>query len=160
MTLSIRKMLIATAIATSSIAVAAPAFAEDPVYTSRWSNVAVQGYDPVAYFTIGAPTEGSKNFSTTYMGAEFRFVSQENLDLFLANPTAYAPQYGGYCAWAIADGDYAKGNAKNWAIVDGKLYLNYNKSIQKKWDKDRAGFITAGDQQWRILQGDNSAGES
>ena len=153
MPLSFRKLLIAVALATSSVAVAAPAFAEDPVYTSRWSNIAVQGYDPVAYFTKGEPVEGSSEFSTKYMGAEFRFASQENLDLFLADPQAYAPQYGGYCAWAIADGKYAKGSAKHWAIVDGKLYLNYNKSIQKKWNKDRPGFITSGDAQWNKLQG-------
>ena len=154
MKLTLKNMLIAGALATSTLAAAAPAFAEDPVYTSRWSNVAVQGYDPVAYFTLGEPTKGSDDFSTTYMGAEFRFASQANLDAFLAEPTRYAPQYGGYCAWAIADGQYAKGNAKNWAIVDGKLYLNYNKSIQKKWDKDRAGFITRGDAQWTELQGE------
>jgi len=152
MTKLIRNLLVATTVATSSIAVAAPAFAEDPVYTSRWNNLAVQGYDPVAYFSVGEPTVGSKNFSTVYMGAEFRFASQENLDKFLATPDAFTPQYGGYCAWAIADGNYAKGNAKNWAIVDDKLYLNYNKSIQKKWDKDRTGFITKGDAQWEILQ--------
>ena len=150
---SLRKMLVAAVVATSSISVAAPAFAEDPVYTSRWSNVAVQGYDPVAYFTESEPVKGSDDYTTKYMGADFHFASQENLVLFLANPEAYAPQYGGYCAWAIADGKYAKGNAKNWAIVDGKLYLNYNKSIQKKWDKDRAGFIEKGDTQWSTLQG-------
>ena len=153
MTFSFRKALIAATLATSSIAVAAPAFAEDPVYTSRWSNTAVQGYDPVAYFTAGEPTKGSDDYKTSYMGADFHFASQENLDMFLENPETYAPQYGGYCAWAIADGKYAKGNAKNWAIVDGKLYLNYNGSIQKKWDKDRAGFITRGDAQWSTLQG-------
>lgn len=153
MTKTLRNFLLATAVATSSIAVAAPAFAEDAVYTSRWSNVAVQGYDPVAYFTDGAPTKGSDDFATDYNGAEFHFASQANLDKFLADPEKYAPQYGGYCAWAIADGKYAKGNAKNWAIVDGKLYLNYNGSIQKKWDKDRAGFITKGDTQWTELQG-------
>jgi len=153
MTNLVRSFLVAAALASSSIAVAAPAFAEDPVYTSRWSNVAVQGYDPVAYFTAGEPTKGSDKYSTEYMGAEFQFASQENLDLFLSDPSAYAPQYGGYCAWAIADGKYAKGNAKNWAIVDGKLYLNYNSSIQKKWDKDRSGFISKGDAQWSNLQG-------
>lgn len=153
MTKLIRNFFVAAAVATSSIAVAAPAFAEEPVYTSRWNNLAVQGYDPVAYFTAGEPTKGSEEFSTLYNGAEFRFASQENLDTFLDDPEAFAPQYGGYCAWAIADGKYAKGNAKNWTIMDGKLYLNYNNSIQKKWDKDRAGFISKGDTQWEQLQG-------
>ena len=151
--ISLRKILIAAAIATSSVSVAAPAFAKDPVYTSRWSNVAVQGYDPVAYFKNGAPVKGLEDYKTKYMGAEFRFASQENLDLFLSDPEAYAPQYGGYCAWAIADGNYAKGNAKHWAIVDGKLYLNFSRDIQKKWDKDRPDFIRRGDTQWTRLQG-------
>ena len=156
MTLTLRKLVVAAALATSTVAVAAPVFAEAPIYTPKKNNVAVQGYDPVAYFTDGEPTKGTKDYKTTYMGAEFHFASQENLDTFTANPEAYAPQYGGYCAWAIADGKYAKGSAKHWAIVDGKLYLNYNRSIQKKWNKDTAGFIERGDAQWSTLQGETS----
>ncbi|MEL7040997.1 MAG: YHS domain-containing (seleno)protein [Pseudomonadota bacterium] len=125
------------------------AYAEkDPIYTGRFSNLALQGYDTVAYFTDGEPTKGSADFSTTYEGAEFHFSSQENLTLFLADPAKYAPQYGGYCAWAVAQDKTAKGDARRWAIVDGKLYLNYNKGIQKKWDADRAGFITSADANW------------
>ncbi|MEM1148516.1 MAG: YHS domain-containing (seleno)protein [Pseudomonadota bacterium] len=125
------------------------AYAEkDPIYTGRFSNLALQGYDTVAYFTAGEPTKGSADFSTTYEGAEFHFSSQENLTLFLADPAKYAPQYGGYCAWAVAQDKTAKGDARRWAIVDGKLYLNYNKGIQKKWDADRAGFITSADANW------------
>ena len=149
----LRQILAAAAFATAGIAFAAPsAIAEAPIYTPKKNNVAVQGYDPVAYFTAGKPTKGSADFTTEYLGADFRFSSQENLDAFLADPTAYAPQYGGYCAWAMADGKYAKGSAKHWRIVDGKLYLNYNKSIQKKWNKDISGFISRGDAQWTALQ--------
>jgi len=151
--MTLRTLLAAALLATSAITIAAPsAFAEAPVYTAKKNNVAVQGYDPVAYFTVGEPTKGSDAFTTTYHGAEFHFASQDNLDTFLADPEAYAPQYGGYCAWAIADGKYAKGSAKHWAIVDGKLYLNYNRGIQKKWNKDVPGFITRGDAQWSELQ--------
>ena len=83
----------------------------------------------------------------------FGFSSEENLNLFLANPAKYAPQYGGYCAWAVAQGQTAKGDARRWAVVDGKLYLNYNKGIQKRWNKDRAGFIASGDENWpTVLQ--------
>ena len=156
MTLPFRKLIVAAALATSTVAVAAPVFAEAPIYTPKKNNVAVQGYDPVAYFVDGEPTKGTDAYKTDYMGAEFRFASQENLDAFTENPEAYAPQYGGYCAWAIAKGKYAKGSAKHWAIVDGKLYQNYNKSIQRKWNKDTEGFIENGDEQWSSLQGTTS----
>lgn len=153
--MKLRTLIAATLIAAGPIATMTPAaYAEkDAVYTGRFSNVALQGYDTVAYFTQGEPTKGSSEFTTTYQGAEFQFASQENLTLFLADPDKYAPQYGGYCAWAVAQGDTAKGDARRWAIVDGKLYLNYNKGIQKKWDKDRAGFITSADSNWpTVLQ--------
>lgn len=150
------RTLIATAIvAAGPVAISAPAaFADkDPIYTAKRSNLALQGYDTVAYFTVGEPTKGSADYSTTFNGAEFRFASEENLNLFLGNPEQYAPQYGGYCAWAVAKGQTAKGDARRWAIVDNKLYLNYNKGIQKKWDKDRAGFITSADTNWpTVLQ--------
>lgn len=153
--MKLRTLIAATLIAAGPIAVMTPAaYAEkDAVYTGRFSNTALQGYDTVAYFTKGEPTKGSSEFTTIYQGAEFQFASQENLTLFLADPEKYAPQYGGYCAWAVAQGDTAKGDARRWAIVDGKLYLNYNKGIQKKWDKDRAGFITSADANWpTVLQ--------
>lgn len=153
--MKIRTLIAATLIAAGPIAVMTPAAhaEKDAVYTGRFSNTALQGYDTVAYFTLGEPTKGSSDFTTTYQGAEFQFASQENLTLFLADPDKYAPQYGGYCAWAVAQGDTAKGDARRWAIVDGKLYLNYNKGIQKKWDKDRAGFITSADSHWpTVLQ--------
>lgn len=148
--MKIRSILAAALIAAGPVAISAPsAFADkDPIYTAKRSNLALQGYDTVAYFTVGEPTKGSAVYSTTYNGAEFRFASEENLNLFLGAPEQYVPQYGGYCAWAIAQGKTAKGDARRWAVVDGKLYLNYNKGIQKKWDKDRAGFIESADTNW------------
>ncbi len=148
--MSFRTFLIAAALTTAPIVIATPAaFADqDAVYTGRFNNLALQGYDPVAYFTVGEPTKGDKAYTTSYQGADFRFASAANLEIFLADPEAYAPQYGGYCAWAIADGKFAKGDARHWAVVDGKLYLNYNKGVQKKWNADRAGFIEAADQKW------------
>lgn len=130
------------------------AHAEPAVYTGRFSNLAVQGYDPVAYFTAGQPVKGEEAFEVEWNGALFRFASAENRDLFLADPEAYAPQYGGYCAWAIAQGKFAKGSAKHWRIVDGKLYLNYNTGVQKKWDADVPGFIEKGDTIWPTLDVD------
>ncbi len=125
-----------------------PANAADPVYTGRFSDVAVDGYDAVAYFTEGAPVKGSSEYEYDYMGATWRFSSAENLEAFKADPTAYAPQYGGYCAWAVSQNYTARGNPKNWRIVDGKLYLNYNDEIQQRWEQDVSGFIALGDANW------------
>ncbi len=126
----------------------ASVFAADPIYTGRFSDVAVGSHDVVAYFEEGAPVKGSDEFETEYMGAKWRFSSAENLAAFEANPSAYAPQYGGYCAWAVSQGYTAKGNPKNWKIVDGKLYLNYNTSIQRRWEQDIPGFIELANANW------------
>ncbi|MAU65762.1 YHS domain-containing (seleno)protein [Hyphomonas sp.] len=151
--MKLRPLFLAAFLAAAPVNVLVPtAQAEPAVYTGRFSNTALQGYDPVAYFTDGQPVKGSKEFSTEYNGATFQFASAANRDTFLADPAAYAPQYGGYCAWAMADGKYAKGDAKYWKIVDGKLYLNYNAGIQKKWNADIPGFIEKADTQWQDLQ--------
>jgi len=121
---------------------------KDEIYTKRFGNTAVSGYDVVAYFTSGEPTKGSKKFSLEHKGAEWRFASKENLDAFTENPQAYEPQYGGYCAWAVANGDTASSDPKQWNITDGKLYLNYNAKIQEKWLKDKVGFIEKADKNW------------
>lgn len=141
------KVILAAAAITTLAPVAAYAD-KAPVYTGSFSNVAVEGYDPVAYFTEGKPVKGDKDFTFEYQGADFRFASAENLARFKADPAKYAPQYGGYCAWAVAQGKTAKGDASHWRIVDGKLYLNYNKSIQKKWEADTDGFIASANANW------------
>ncbi len=137
--------------------VAAPqAFAQKaPVYTSAFNNIGVSGYDIVSFYSKTGAEKGSKTFVTSHNGADYRFVSQENLDLFLANPDAYLPQYGGYCAWAMADGKFAKGDPMHWSMVDGKLYLNFNKSIKKKWEKDVPGFIEAANEKWPAVLENN-----
>ena len=112
-----------------------------------FSKVAVGGYDPVSYFA-GAPIKGDAKFSATWKGAEFRFASAANLAKFKADPAAYAPQYGGYCAWAVAGGYTAKGDPLAWKVVNGKLYLNYDQNVQKRWAKDIPGNIAKGDRNW------------
>ncbi|GJL92845.1 YHS domain-containing (seleno)protein [Hyphococcus sp.] len=142
------RQILAALIFAFSIVFTGAALAKDPVYTGRFSSLAVDGYDAVAYFTAGKPAKGSKEFSTEYNGAEWRFVSADNLAAFKASPAAYAPQYGGYCAWAVSQNYTARGNPENWTIVGGKLYLNYNTEIQDRWNKDIPGFIAAGDKNW------------
>lgn len=144
-----RTLTAALAFGLIGLATAAPAHADkDPVYTGLFSDTAVGGHDPVAYFTEGQPVKGSKEFSTRYEGAEFRFASAENLAMFEENPEKYAPQFGGYCAWAVAEGKTAKGDPDHWQIVDGKLYLNYNEKIQDRWEQNRVAYIEKGNTNW------------
>lgn len=132
---------------------AAPVFAKEPVYQSFLGGVAINGHDPVAYFDDGAPVEGSSSFEHEWNGATWRFASAENRDRFAAEPEAYAPQYGGYCAWAVSQGYTASTDPEAWKIVDGKLYLNYSKGVQKQWEADEAGNITKADGNWpRVLE--------
>ncbi|MDE1464888.1 YHS domain-containing (seleno)protein [Spartinivicinus poritis] len=128
------------------------ALAGDAIYTGFFSNKAVSGYDTVAYFTQGKPVKGKSQYKYTYQGADWFFASQEHLDLFKQSPEKYAPQYGGFCAWAVAAKNArASADPKNWKIVDGKLYLNYDDNVQQKWLQDIPGFIVEGDKNWPKL---------
>lgn len=125
------------------------AYAASPeIFTARFNNLAVGGYDPVAYFEAGAPVKGDKEFTYEYSGATWRFSSADNLEKFKGDPAAFAPQYGGYCAWAVSQGYTAPGNPENWSVRDGKLYLNYNDKVQSDWLKDPDGFIAKADANW------------
>jgi YHS domain-containing protein len=121
---------------------------EAEVYTSTFSSLAVGGYDTVAFFTMGKPVEGKAEFETEYKATKWRFVNADHLAKFKANPTQYAPQYGGYCSWAVSQGYLAGGFAQYWKIVDGKLYLNYDQSVQDKWVIDIPGFIAKANANW------------
>ncbi len=134
----------------TAFAVTAEASADDLIYTSWRNNDAVGGYDVVSFYS-GKPLKGQSQYSTEYWGAIWHFSSRANLDLFKTNPSAFIPQYGGYCAWAAANGKLAKGAPDNWHIRDGKLYLNFNDRIQKLWEKDIPGFITDADNYWPDL---------
>ncbi len=135
-----------------NLAIAAPR--AQPVFTGLVSGVAVGGYDPVAYFTVGKPVKGREDIALQHDGVTWRFASVENRDAFRADPAKFAPQYGGYCAWAVAEGYTAKGDPEAWRITDGKLYLNYNKSVQKTWEKDIPGNVRRGDANWpKVLAG-------
>lgn len=126
-------------------------------YTAAWyeteAGVAIDGTDPVAYFTQGAPVAGRAEHSLDWGGTTWHFSSAENRDAFAADPERYAPQYGGYCAWAVgARKSLAPTEPAQWAIVDGKLYLNFNASVQEKWKADVPGFIARADQNWPELE--------
>lgn len=125
---------------------------EPTVFTGIVKGVALGGYDAVAYFTDGTAVQGRQDLTVEHNGAVWRFATETNRNAFNADPTKYAPQYGGYCAWAVASGYTAKGDPKVWKIVNGKLYLNFNASVQKDWEKDIAGNVKKADANWpRVL---------
>ena len=110
--------------------------------------VAILGTDPVAYFTQGEAVQGSEEFEHEWNGVVWRFANAEHRDLFAAAPEQYAPQYGGYCAWAVSQGATAPIEPDAWKIVDGKLYLNYNSDVQTRWEQDIPGNIDKANQNW------------
>jgi YHS domain-containing protein len=148
-----RALLAALGLLVASTAIpSAPAFAVVPESTSAVNTdeqgIALHGYDPVAYFTIGAPTKGSANFTATYEGASYRFASAENLRTFKANPAAFAPQYGGFCAMGVALEKKLDGDPNVWKIVDGKLYLNVNADVSVAWQRDIPGNLEKANEYW------------
>ncbi|WP_422376925.1 YHS domain-containing (seleno)protein [Roseibium sp.] len=116
------------------------------------TGLALRGVDPVSYFTNGAPQDGDFAITAVHNGATYRFVSEENRDLFKENPDQYLPQYGGFCAFGTAMGVKVDGDPDLWKIVDGKLYLNLSASIQERWNGDIPGFIDAADGKWGDLK--------
>jgi hypothetical protein len=121
----------------------------DPVNANR--GVAVRGYDVVAYFNEAKPVLGSAQSEYDWMGTKWRFATAENRDAFAASPEKFAPQFGGYCAWAVGHKYTADADPEAWRIVDGKLYLNYSRSVQKQWEQDRAKWIQEGHRNWPSL---------
>jgi YHS domain-containing protein len=113
---------------------------------------ALDGYDPVAYFTEGAPVRGDRKFSTRWGEAQWYFSSQANLDNFKADPSKYAPQYGGYCAFGTAEGHKAPTKPDAWTIVNDKLYLNYNEDVKAMWLKEQSKLIHLADSNWSTVK--------
>lgn len=135
---------------TLALIFSAVAFALEPVFSDRSGN-AINGYDAVAYFTENKPVEGNDAFVHAWNGGTWKFSSADNLQAFMADPEKYAPQFGGYCAWAVSQGYTASTDPDAWHIHEGRLYLNYNKSIQRKWQRDTPGNISAGNANWPDL---------
>ncbi len=119
-----------------------------PLVFQTEDKVAIKGYDPVAYFVEGTPTKGDPAFSSEYEGATWQFANAANRDLFAADPAKYAPAYGGWCAYGMAQGGKVPIDPTAWKIVDGTLYLNVNKKIQGWWEADIPGFIQEANANW------------
>jgi YHS domain-containing protein len=124
----------------------------DPAVYLNDAGVALSGNDPVAYFTVKAPVKGQPTLSTKYQDATYWFASQENRVAFLSDPGKYAPQYGGYCAYAAALGKKAPADPTQWSVIDNKLYINYDVRVQKQWLADVPGYIKSADSKWSELK--------
>ncbi|MEM8592428.1 MAG: YHS domain-containing (seleno)protein [Pseudomonadota bacterium] len=142
-----RNFIAATAAAPLALSLATPAFAAEPRIFAT-GGVAIKGTDPVAYFTEGKPVTGSAEHSTSYMGATWHFASSANREAFEMNPTAHAPQYGGYCAYAVSRGYTASISPNAWRIHEGKLYLNFNRAVRTLWARDIPGNIAKANANW------------
>jgi len=129
-------------------------FAKTPIPSLNLSSsgLALRGYDPVAYFKSNKPIKGKSSISTKNAGATYYFSSAANKELFLQNPTKYLPAYGGYCAYGTAVGAKVDGDPNIWHIVNGKLYLNITRPIDRTWNRDRAGYIKDANRQWPKLR--------
>ena len=126
--------------------------AADAIHTGYFNNKAVSGYDVVSYFTEKKPVEGDSKYQFEYQGADWYFSSAEHLALFKNNPVKYAPQYGGYCAWAMSEDKRAPGNPPFWTVYNDKLYLNYDQSVLNTWRTNKDAFIKKADLHWSNLE--------
>jgi YHS domain-containing protein len=117
--------------------------------------IAIKGYDAVAYFNLGEPLPGNEAFAFQWHGMTWLFSTKEHRDLFAAHPEKYAPQYDGYCAWAMTEARKAETDPKVWKIVNGKLYLNCSEAAYQKWSSDIPGNIKKADANWLKLSGRN-----
>ena len=134
-----------------SVAIASSAMAAGVELNTTTTGLALQGYDPVAYFTEGTPTKGDWQITTLHNDAMYRFANADNKAAFEANPEAYLPAYGGYCAFGAAMGFKFDGDPTYWKIVDNKLYLNLSEGIQKRWEGDIPGFIEQASANWETI---------
>jgi len=150
-----RRLLMVLVAATAFAAGAA--FAAPPVNTLKSgffggrTDTAINGYDTVAYFTDGKPVKGDDAHVFEWMGAKWKFASQAHLDLFKATPEKYAPQYGGYCAYGVAQDNLVGVEPDKFKVIDGRLYLNYDADVQANWLKDTAGYIRVADAKFQAL---------
>lgn len=140
------------AVLLSAVAFLGIASAADRDMNVDTNDVSIHGYDPVAYFTAGQPTHGSGRFTATYKNAIYQFSTEQNRDAFRANPSKYAPQFGGHCAMGVALNKKLDVDPTAWKILDGKLYLNLNKDVQTKWVQDIPGHLKTAESVWPTIK--------
>lgn len=148
MTLGRRRLLAAFVLA-STLALVGTARADQEVSVA--DGYAIAGYDPVAYFLKGEAVQGSDAYTLEHEGARYRFVSAEHRDLFAAEPARFAPAYGGFCAFGTAMGRKFDGDPEAWTVVDGRLFLTFDRKVRHRWRADSAGYIRGADHNWPII---------
>ena len=139
---------------TLAVCLAGPALAEGKPWFFATEGLALSGYDAVAYLREERAVRGSADHALMWKGATWLFVSEDNRAAFEMNPMAYAPQYGGYCAFAVSNGYTAATDPEAFAVHDGRLYLNYSQRVQRMWERDRSGHIASADANWPKVLGD------
>ena len=149
---SFKQLLIGGLVLAASVT-AVPLFAGDVTH----STPGISGYDPVAYFTDGKPVRGSGYHVAVQDGITYVFANAEHKKLFIANPNKYLPAYGGYCAYGVAVGKKFVADPEVWKVVDGTLYLNLDKGIQAKWNKDIPGYIKKAGKNWVEIKDKNAS---
>jgi YHS domain-containing protein len=137
-------LALVAAVGAAAALYAVPSLAKSPL--------ALTGYDPVSYFSGSAPTDGKARFTAQHNGLTYRFATAENRDIFLAEPARYAPQFDGYCAYGVSRGYKVGVDPLAYRVVEGKLYVNYSKSVQRTWSENIPGFIAKANRNWPGLQ--------
>jgi YHS domain-containing protein len=132
----------------AAVAMASVASAEKVLVNKDKKGLALQGYDPVAYFTDSKPVKGDAKFTATYKGATYRFASEEHKRLFEANPAKYEPQFGGFCGYAASINKVSPISVDYWEILDGRLVLQHNQKAWDLWHKDVAANLKTADANW------------
>jgi hypothetical protein len=118
---------------------------------AKKGQVAVKGYDVVAYFTEGQPVRGTAEHEYVWRDVRWQFSSHDNLEAFASAPARYAPRYGGYCAGGMALGRRAPIDPEAFVIVDGKLYLNYDKKTAVEFEATAEDSISKADANWQQM---------
>jgi YHS domain-containing protein len=143
----VKLALVALSVATIPASAPAATKPAPEVYVAA-DGLAAGGYDVTAYFLRGKPARGSAAHQIQYKGVTWSFETAASLTRFKADPGAFAPQFGGYCAWAVSQGYVASGDPQQWKVVDGKLYLNFNARAKELWEADQADAIKRGHANW------------
>jgi YHS domain-containing protein len=131
------------------LALALPGFAQTKnLLNLDKSGVAIQGYDPVAFFTEGKPVKGKPELVRLHGGAAYQFATKENLELFRKDPAKYVPAFGGYCAYGVSRGKIVEIDVNAFQIVDGRLLLQYSKGVRDDFNKDTKGNLTQAEANW------------
>ena len=144
-----RLLLISMAVAGGrALALSTPVQAESPARTALW------GYDPVSYFTVGHPEQGSAEFSFQFDDTSYWFASEEHRKMFAADPEHYAPQFKGYCALSVARGLKIEADPEAWTIWNGKLFVFGSKDAVPKFKANPGEFADKANAAWASLKTD------